>query len=95
MAGPTISHEFRGKSDEVDFLKGEGGFFAVSLTLSLDNVKTLQKNLRECLKNANKYNRNEIEIIAHWGERTKGAGDKKGGFRLGMKVKQQAPNQLQ
>ena len=58
-------------------------FFAVSLTLSLDNVKTLQKNLRECLKNANKYNRNEIEIIAHWGKEPKGPVTRKEAFVLG------------
>ena len=28
MAGPTINHEWRGKSDEVYFLKADGGFFA-------------------------------------------------------------------
>ena len=87
MAGPRVTHEWQSKSDEVDFLKNDGGFFAVSLTLSFENARKLRRDIRDCLKNAQKHGKNEIEVIAHWGKKTKASGEKKGGYRLRTKVK--------
>ena len=88
MAGPTVSHEWQAKSKEVDFLKNKGGFFAVSLTLTLENARKLQNDLRDCLKNARKHNKSEIEVIAHWGHRTKSASGRNVGYRVRTKLKQ-------
>ena len=88
MAGPTINHEWQAKSTEVDFLKNDGGFFAVSLTLSLENALKMHHDIGECLKNARKFKKNEIEVIAHWGRKTKATGDNKRGYLVKTKVKQ-------
>jgi len=87
MAGPTISHEWQGRSNEVNFLKGDGGIFALSLTLSVENVILLRKNLALCLKNAEKFHQKEIEVIAHWGKKTRSSGERKSGYLLKTKVK--------
>ena len=87
MAGPTINHEWLGRSNEVDFLKGDGGIFALSLTLSVENVILLRKNLDLCLKNAAKFHQKGIELIAHWGKKTKSSGERRSGYLLKTKVK--------
>jgi hypothetical protein len=88
MAGPGVSHEWQGKTDEIDFIKNDGGFFAVSLTLSQKNAEHLRTILLACLKNAKKHGKEDIEIIAHWGKRTKAAGDLNKGYRLRARIKQ-------
>ena len=87
MAGLKISHEWQTKSTEVDFLKNDGGFFAVSLTLSLENALKMQRDIRDCLKNARKFSKSEIEVIAHWGRKTRASGEKKGGYLVKTTVK--------
>jgi len=88
VPGIRSTHEWRAKADEVDFLRNNGGFYAVSLTLSVDDARRLRKNLQECLKNAHKYGKSEVEIIAHWGKKTKADGENKGGYRLRTRIKQ-------
>ena len=88
MAGLRVTHEWQSKSSEVDFIKNDGGFFAVSLTLSAENALKLQRDIRDCLKNSRKFNKKEIEIIAHWGKRTKSGSGESAGYRLRTKVKE-------
>ncbi|MBI2165179.1 MAG: hypothetical protein HYU29_02095 [Chloroflexi bacterium] len=66
--GPN--HQWQARTEEVDFLKNEGGHYAVSLTLDMDNAKKLAKDLTLCMKNAQKNKRKRIQIIAHWGRRS-------------------------
>ena len=78
MSGTRSTHEWQARANEVDFLRNNGGFYAVSLTLSVDDVRRLRKNLQECLKIAGRFGKNDIEIIAHWGKKAKSAGEKEG-----------------
>ncbi len=59
------------RSQEVGFERNTGSFFALKLTLEERWAKKFSKNLTDCLKHANRFNKNQIEVIAHFGNKGK------------------------
>ena len=65
-AGKTWHNHYQ----TVDFLRRKGGPYAVKLVLTLDNATKLRNDLRDCIKLARKHKRHNIEIDAHFGNKT-------------------------
>lgn len=82
MAKKGLAHEWRARTSEIDFLRKEGGFYGVILTLSTDMAKRFCRNIERCVKLAETNRKGEIEIMAHWGKKKAG-----GGYLLRNRVK--------
>ena len=74
-------HTWTARTEEIDFSRNQGGFYAVELTLDRKNADKLQKDIVSCLKTAERFNSNQIQIIAHWGKSTQG------GYLLRTRIK--------
>lgn len=84
-----LGHMWEARTKEVDFLKDQGGFFGAQLNLDLDNALKFSKNISDAVKMAKnpKFNKNMIEIHAHWGKKTRYGRKKRDlGFLLKTKV---------
>ncbi len=75
-AGTTWQNRHRA----VDFLKGKGANYGVKLVFEVDKAEQLLEDLRECINHAKEYNRNNIEIDAHFGRSSTE------GFKLTVRV---------
>ncbi|MBI2166517.1 MAG: hypothetical protein HYU29_08990 [Chloroflexi bacterium] len=68
--GISVARQWQTRTDAVDFIRNEGGYYAVLLRLDTKYADKLAKDLRQCVTNAKKLQRDRIELIAHWGRRS-------------------------
>jgi hypothetical protein len=66
----------------VGFLRGRGALYGVKLVLNVGMAKKLSKDLRDCVKLAQKHGREGIEIDAHFGRQSME------GFKLDVRIYQ-------
>lgn len=65
-----IGHVWVARHDRIDYVRGKGGgICGTSFVLKKDQARRFSKAIAECIRNADKFEKDEIQIDVHWGKK--------------------------